>query len=63
MLKVQMATADDAALLSSMGYTSYRHHFAHLWKNPLELDAYLEQEYGNLLAYRFCRHARWLCEI
>lgn len=46
MLKVQMATADDAALLSSMGYTSYRHHFAHLWKNPLELDAYLEQEYS-----------------
>lgn len=46
MLKIQMATVDDASLLSSMGYTSYRHHFAPLWKNPSELDAYLEQEYS-----------------
>ena len=46
MLKIQMATVDDASLLSSMGYTSYRHHFAPLWKNPGELDAYLEQEYS-----------------
>ncbi|EPO2859421.1 GNAT family N-acetyltransferase, partial [Salmonella enterica subsp. enterica serovar Newport] len=29
-----------------MGYTSYRHHFAHLWKNPHELDTYPEQEYS-----------------
>ncbi|MDE9620458.1 GNAT family N-acetyltransferase [Citrobacter portucalensis] len=46
MLKIQMATADDANLLSSMGYTSYRHHFSHLWKKNHELDAYLEQEYS-----------------
>ncbi|ASD85398.1 GNAT family N-acetyltransferase [Salmonella enterica] len=46
MLKIQMATYDDASLLSSMGYTSYRHHFAHLWKNPHELDTYPEQEYS-----------------
>lgn len=46
MLKIQMATVDDASLLSSMGYTSYRHHFAPLWKNPSELDAYLDQEYS-----------------
>ena len=46
MLRFQMATPDDASLLSSMGYASYRHHFAHLWKNPHELAAYLEQEYS-----------------
>ena len=39
MLRFQMAIRDDASLLSTMGYTSYRHHFAHLWKNDDELAA------------------------
>lgn len=46
MLRFQRATRDDASLLSSMGYASYRHHFAPLWKNDDELAAYLEQEYS-----------------
>lgn len=46
MLTIQIATLDDASLLSSMGYTSYRHHFSSLWNNMDELDTYLEQEYS-----------------
>lgn len=46
MLRFQMATRDDASLLSSMGYASYCHHFAHLWKNDDEMAMYLEQEYS-----------------
>lgn len=46
MLTIQMAIPDDASLLSSMGNTSYRHHFSSLWNNMDELDTYLEQEYS-----------------
>lgn len=46
MLSIRQATAEDISLLSHMGYTSYIHHFAHLWKNKDELLQFLEQEYG-----------------
>lgn len=46
MLTIRKARPDDAALLSEMGYASYTHHFAHLWLDPLELQAFLHQEYS-----------------
>lgn len=46
MLSIRRATAADIHLLSNMGYTSYTHHFAQLWKNADELQHFLEQEYG-----------------
>jgi hypothetical protein len=29
-----------------MGYASYHHHFAHLWRNADELALFLKQEYA-----------------
>ncbi len=46
MLTVRKAEIADAALLSEMGYASYRHHFAPLWREPAELEAFLRQEYS-----------------
>ena len=46
MLSIRQAASEDIPLLSHMGYTSYTHHFAHLWKNTDELHQFLEQEYG-----------------
>lgn len=46
MITVRKAHLDDAALLSQMGYSSYTHHFAHLWHEHNELQAFLFQEYS-----------------
>lgn len=46
MLTMRKASVEDAALLSEMGFASYRHHFAHLWKKPNELQDFLQQEYA-----------------
>lgn len=46
MLTIRKAEITDAALLSEMGYTSYRHHFAPLWREPAELEVFLSQEYS-----------------
>lgn len=45
-LLFRRATASDAALLSEMGFRTYRHHFAHLWNSENELSAFLEAEYS-----------------
>lgn len=46
MFTIRKAGVDDAALLSEMGYASYCHHFAHLWHEKNELQAFLRQEYS-----------------
>lgn len=46
MLSIREAHQVDAALLSGMGYSSYIHHFSHLWHEHEELQAYLSQEYS-----------------
>lgn len=46
MLTLRKAGPADAALLSEMGYTSYTHHFAHLWHNDNELQDFLQREYS-----------------
>ncbi|NDO80030.1 N-acetyltransferase [Citrobacter sp. NCU1] len=46
MITVRKAHLDDAALLSQMGYSSYTHHFAHLWHDHAELQTFLFQEYS-----------------
>lgn len=46
MITIRKAHLDDAALLSQMGYSSYTHHFAHLWHEHNELQAFLFQEYS-----------------
>lgn len=46
MLTLRKASVEDAALLSEMGFASYRHHFAHLWRKQDELQAFLQQEYA-----------------
>lgn len=46
MLTIRKAEIADAALLSEMGYASYRHHFAPLWREPAELEDFLTQEYS-----------------
>ena len=46
MLTIHKAQPEDAGLLHQMGYTSYRHHFAHLWHEKQEMEAFLEQEYA-----------------
>lgn len=46
MLTIRKACPDDAELLSEMGYSSYTHHFAHLWHEHKELQAFLSQEYS-----------------
>ncbi|ROP60256.1 L-amino acid N-acyltransferase YncA [Enterobacter sp. BIGb0383] len=46
MMTLRDARPEDAPLLSEMGFTSYRHHFAHLWVSPAELATFLSQEYG-----------------
>ncbi|WP_342322658.1 GNAT family N-acetyltransferase [Kosakonia sp. BYX6] len=46
MVTVRKANTDDAALLSEMGYASYTHHFAPLWREKSELAAFLQQEYS-----------------
>lgn len=43
---MRKACVEDAALLSELGVASYHHHFAHLWKNQGELQAFLQQEYA-----------------
>ncbi|CAI8806752.1 GNAT family N-acetyltransferase [Kosakonia quasisacchari] len=47
MLTIRKAEITDTALLSEMGYASYRHHFAHLWREPAELEAFLRQQYAS----------------
>ena len=46
MLTIRKAVPEDAPQLSNMGYASYRHHFAHLWRNADELALFLQQEYS-----------------
>lgn len=46
MLTIRKACSKDAALLSEMGYSSYTHHFAHLWHEYDELQTFLSQEYS-----------------
>ncbi|WP_434637417.1 N-acetyltransferase family protein [Klebsiella sp. I138] len=46
MLTIRTAQREDAPLLSEMGNASYRHHFAHLWRNADEMEHYLQQEYA-----------------
>ncbi|EIZ2109980.1 GNAT family N-acetyltransferase [Salmonella enterica] len=46
MLTIRKAGPDDAVLLSKMGYSSYTHHFSHLWHEHDELQAFLSQEYS-----------------
>lgn len=46
MLTIRKAIPEDAPQLSNMGYASYRHHFAHLWRNADELALFLQQEYS-----------------
>ncbi|EAC0790303.1 TPA: GNAT family N-acetyltransferase [Salmonella enterica] len=46
MITIRKAHLDDAALLSEMGYSSYTHHFAHLWHEHKALQAFLSQEYS-----------------
>ncbi|HDG1710702.1 TPA: GNAT family N-acetyltransferase [Kluyvera ascorbata] len=62
MLSIRQATAEDIPLLSHMGYTSYTHHFAHLWKNTDELRQFLEQEYGKTALHQSMAEAdsNWL---
>lgn len=52
MLHIRRATPDDIPLLQHMAITSYRHHFAHLWKNPDELAHFLTEEYGEAVLQR-----------
>ncbi|WNN71510.1 GNAT family N-acetyltransferase [Kluyvera cryocrescens] len=52
MLHIRRATLDDIPLLQHMAITSYRHHFAHLWKNPDELAHFLTEEYGEAALQR-----------
>ena len=52
MLHIRRATPDDIPLLQHMAITSYRHHFAHLWKNPDELAHFLTEEYGEAALQR-----------
>ncbi len=46
MLTINKAQTRDASLLHEMGYTSYQHHFAHLWQEKDELENFLAQEYS-----------------
>lgn len=46
MVTIRKARPDDAPLLSEMGYVSYTHHFAHLWRERSELEAFLQAEYS-----------------
>jgi hypothetical protein len=46
MLTIRKACPEDAPQLSAMGYASYQHHFAHLWRNADELALFLKQEYA-----------------
>ena len=46
MLTIRKALPEDAPQLSAMGYASYQHHFAHLWRNADELALFLKQEYA-----------------
>ena len=52
MLHIRRATPDDIPLLQHMAITSYRQHFAHLWKNPDELAHFLTEEYGEAALQR-----------
>lgn len=52
MLHIRRAIPDDIPLLQHMAITSYRHHFAHLWKNPDELAHFLTEEYGEAALQR-----------
>ncbi len=62
MLHIRRATPDDIPLLQHMAITSYRHHFAHLWKNPDELTHFLSEEYGEVALQRSLSDTRcvWL---
>ena len=62
MLHIRRATPDDIPLLQHMAITSYRHHFAHLWKNPDELAHFLTEEYGEAALQRSLSDTRcvWL---
>ncbi|MDU2997642.1 MAG: hypothetical protein E7B66_10205 [Klebsiella pneumoniae] len=46
MLTIRQACPEDAPQLSAMGYASYHHHFAHLWRDADELALFLKQEYA-----------------
>ena len=41
MLTIRQACPEDAPQLSAMGYASYHHHFAHLWRDADELALFL----------------------
>lgn len=43
MLTIRKALPEDAPQLSAMGYASYQHHFAHLWRNADELALFLNR--------------------
>ena len=62
MLHIRRATPDDIPLLQHMAIASYRHHFAHLWKNPDELAHFLSEEYGEVALQRSLSDTRcvWL---
>ena len=45
-LTIRKAQPADASLLSTLGHASYIPHFAHLWHQPSELEAFLKQEYA-----------------
>lgn len=62
MLHIRRATPDDIPLLHHMAITSYRHHFAHLWKSPDELAHFLTEEYGEAALQRSLSDTRcvWL---
>lgn len=62
MLTIRKALPDDAPQLSAMGYASYQHHFAHLWRNADELALFLKQEYAEDALHRSLTDANhhWL---
>ncbi|EPL8735644.1 MULTISPECIES: GNAT family N-acetyltransferase [Klebsiella] len=62
MLTIRKALPEDAPQLSAMGYASYQHHFAHLWRNADELALFLKQEYAEDALHRSLTDANhhWL---
>lgn len=45
-MKLHHATLPDAEQLSSVGTRSYYHHFASLWHNPAEMDAFVQSQFS-----------------
>ncbi|WP_145513937.1 GNAT family N-acetyltransferase [Yersinia massiliensis] len=46
MITIRKAYSGDAELLNEMAYSSYTHHFSHLWHKHEDLQAFLSQEYS-----------------